>query len=195
MPDTLELRDATGNVRTAWPTEHGDGSFAFPGFCLKEDAWKLRVTFLPRYPPGAPADFTWTTRVRVPGQAQMTPIAQTIRRQGVLVRVKHAWGRTSSNGGCIAGGPPFVALETSGAQSLRVTLIRVRDRKGRDLTRYLPGYGRPRDPDIPSAVCGADSRSASFTLGVPPGVRTLYLTFAVHRGRTVEFLAKPPLSL
>jgi hypothetical protein len=186
-PKALEVIDATGNdwfpavlhpraVEGAPPDTWAFAGALWPG----EEAWKLRVEFS-RVAEFA-SDELWTLE-HVPGPRgqRLIEFHGTNEINGLPLAIT-ATARTE---GELRAGSEWVPKKgvvdltvryDASAQGKRLTLLRVVDDQGREAKASEPH---------PEAAWLA------FAVEVPPDTQELNFTFAVHRSRFVEFVAKP----
>jgi hypothetical protein len=187
QPIDIRGADATGNTfanPSRAPTHAGDEARLYFASTLwpDEPAWKLKVTFA-RTTGFAPVEL-WTVRdipVPEPG-GEAYPVA-TAQRKGVTVslgRISGPWPlmRPSTPDWLRFRAVVEVNLSPK-AEDLHVTFVRATDEQGRELSPRLNDEYRGR---------------YSFGLHGPSPAKKLNLTFAIHRSRSVEFLAKASLS-
>jgi hypothetical protein len=159
--------------------------FAFhSGLCARESAWKVRA-YLPYVGPADPrrADLRWTVRkVQVPPPGDMTALDATTTQQAITLRLRGLFG---------PGAPSLIPLRGPvKSMRVRVEVHRPAGQRLRLLARATDEGGR--DVGVPSSsVFRGDEREWWPTLTVPPGVKTLTLTFAAWKERVFEFLARP----
>lgn len=183
-PVGATLSDATGNVLSseydALTRRGGKQYYYFPGgLSPREAAWKLRVelsrTALARFTPAE----SWTVRgVAVPGPSSATRSGEVVSRNGVRVRFLELAGTDR------VWYKPRVRLQVEGHMGdLRLT-VGAQDQNGRLYAGYgITTYGRQQ----------LRNRQYDYFLNLPPDARVVDLTFALHRSRYVEFLARPAL--
>ncbi len=181
-PVGVTLSDATGNVLSfedeALIRRGNEQSLYFRGaLSLREAAWKLRVELSRTATASFSPEESWTVRgVAVPAARQSTPSGEVVTRKGVRVRFLELAGTDR------AWYKPRVRLTVEGRMDdLRLT-VRARDQKG----RVYAGYGTSTHGRQQLRKTRCD-----YFLNLPPDARVLDLTFAVHRSRYVEFLARP----
>jgi hypothetical protein len=192
-PVEMTVSDATGNVVTDRigrssqpnPLQRTD-DLGFLGLCPYEPAWRLHVEFSrTAHSRVAPAQ-CWTVHgVPVPKPNTITRTTATATRDGATLQLLGiagagtvSWSKDSSG----SAQQPYVRLRVSSRDARRPTL-RAADEKGRQIIVAQTSYaGSPNEQ-----VC-------QYYLQIPPGAKNLDLTFAVHKSRFAEFVARPSRS-
>ena len=193
-PVEIIVSDATGNTYTIGIGRHfsygRDDRISFRGLCPYETAWKLRVEFSRTADSSFSADQLWTVRgVAVPNRDTIIRSSATNRVQvysptgeGVTLQLLGiagagtvSWSEHSSS----SRNEPYVRLRVSPGNNLRPTLQATDDIGWEIIVSSTSYYDTP------------DGRICDFNLEIPPEMKTLDLTFAVHRSRFAEFIAEP----
>jgi hypothetical protein len=167
LPDHVLVADATGNRWVpggrASTEPRGDLLWTmYTDFWPDEHAWKLKAEFVRKH--SFDPDELWTLRGVTPSRAvDVAGNGPTFAKEGGLVRFLG-----------LRGSRVWVRYEKR-VPGLRVTLVRAVDERGRPVRRRV-------------AFSDGNPYVAELALG---GARSLDLTFAVYRSRTVEFTAAP----
>jgi hypothetical protein len=200
-PWRVVVKDATGNSLATTSAPTGPLSGVFDSLCARESAWKLVVAFARPRPAHAPADYLWSLRsVPVPrtGYAAITQAGCHKKDVTVQVRWLHGDGWVDYPDGTGGGSyllPGLSLRVLNHGPPIQLSLLRLSDQLGSSvLPRVWDGTGWTHGEYFYDAtrVCHTGETDCEFALRYPPSTRLLNLTFAVHRLRTVEFLAKPP---
>jgi hypothetical protein len=185
-PIEVHLSDATGNnwdALTFSPSQRRDEQEVLfhGGLWADEAAWKLGVEF--QRNSGFRPEELWTVRnIRVPPGPQRNTFTQAaVRRHNATIRLRRVAGPYAGDPSDFTG----FSYETYGAyvrvepptEGIRVSLVRATDEQGRIFQPFVPGW----------------DREGRFGFGLEglKGSKTVDLTFAIHKSRFVEFLAKP----
>jgi hypothetical protein len=195
-PVEVTLSDATGNslVRrgslshhrgSAYWTQTGDLSYRFDGgLSLDEAAWKMRFEFTRRSLARFAPEELWTVPdLPIASGRKLLPANATTTLDGVTLRLASV-ARTGTRPAANGRGPEewleLVRVEAPSLQPGQAVTLHARDDRGRE---FVPTHRILGSPHW--------SRSDRFLLRIPADARTLDLTFALHRSRFVEFVAKP----
>jgi hypothetical protein len=180
------VSDATGNtwLPSAWSQSPDQGTFEFVGrLCVHEPAYKVRVEFSRRsgFVPGE----TRTIRgVVVPKEGAAAPSSASAAFPGYRLTVE---GITRGLSARLPGNSSFVS--TAPVVQVRVSPP-LSPGERLTLTRALDDRGR----DLEGAELSSSSTVGEYHYGLPalkPDAKTASVTFAIHKSRFVEFLAKP----
>ena len=217
-PVSLTASDATGNSITTTrdlEVQPDSSRLIFRGLCRAEPAWKLRVLFVPSFPPRPTASqpavhwspaptatpsWTWTTRI--PAAVRGTKFVDGARLSRPELDLEVI---SVAQPGAPSDDPrdkrpirsPSVLVHMSRMNDpVRLTLVRVTDERGRSAVPMwqesplqMPWYHyRPR----PSHLFQPGSEQRTFVLPPLPGARSLKLEFVAHRAVPVEFTVAPP---
>ena len=194
-PARLTVEDATGNQVTSEPVRFArDERSWFDGLCTHEAAWKIRMVLAPTYPVRVPPDFTWELRdLAVPSPVRRTYRDAQFRQAGIglgFLFLNTPQGSPPISPGAtrrVRAGVKLLHAEEGAC----LTLIRVRDERGRDLTSAAQGGPFARLEGGASQLVRSDREEYWFDLRLPPVTKRLNLTFAIHKAHAMEFLAKP----
>jgi hypothetical protein len=189
-PVRIQASDATGNLATTEVCSlRQDGQVEFNGLCVREAAWKLRVTFAPSLPRRVAPDWTWTVKgVTLLASGGQVSTEARVSRGGAELRFR-GLGLPDSN-------QPeptlyrFYVVHIDArirGDGIRLTLVSVKDQKGRELA--LPIEEVSMYPT--TYVLTEDRLLTDIPVHAPLDAKKLDLTFAVHKIHTVEFLASP----
>ena len=180
----MEIWDATGNH---WiPQEYHDVSqldaLTFDGaFWPGESAWKLRFEFS-RAAGFEPDELFPFNGMTAPTSSQIIMLENSTNVAGCKLQLAAVTGDQVQQPGDLAG----LTVTNLSNISIRVdpkppdhrlTLVRVTDESGREAeTNQGIDFGQPQ---------------RVFGFKMPDGAKTLNFTFALHKSRFVEFLARP----
>ncbi len=186
-PRAVEVFDATGNhwepplIEESTKTDRQQTTLTFVGSLWPgESAWKLRVEF------SRVADFSseelWTlAHVQVPPPTEVSELKTSYEVNGTIGEMVAIGGTNAELPGIFkpstTKGQVNLAVRCDArAQQKRLTLVRVLDDRDRAVvvTERFP-----------------DEAYRTFVLKVPADSRELNFTFAVHRSRFVDFVARP----
>jgi hypothetical protein len=150
----------------------------------EEAAWKFRIE-LQRVKGFAPEEIWRVRGLPVPQRDRASGIVATTTRQGAELRLEvigagDPYGRGP---GWRQPVPSLRVMALSAPPGLQITLLRATDDRGRAIGAHGP---------IPAVYDSAEYRFRLWR--IPPGAKRMALTFAAHRNRFVEFLAKPARS-
>ncbi|HXC98854.1 MAG TPA: hypothetical protein VN048_05900 [Verrucomicrobiae bacterium] len=181
--DHVELSDATGNVlrSTSMSSGGADDIFSFgPSLWTNESAWKLRCE-IKRTKGFAAGELFTFKNVPVPEMLQTNYPGWATNVNGVTVTLDHIIRRpslTNLNGGWSTSQLSEAHFRMTGlSNDLHLDLIEIRADNGTNV-------------ESPSSSTG-DNMQDRYLRNIPPETKTLDFTFAVQRGRWVEFLVKP----
>jgi len=189
-PKSIEISDATGN---RWIPNPGPFFISFnherdvdqvtvkgalwPG----EAAWKLRVEF------SRTADFDpdelWTVHgIMVPGATQVIDLHNSNRVHGIALKLVAITGEKAEQPGSLKwvaekGHPNISVRALPVPKDRRWSLVRAVDHRGTEVEVH------------PATDWG--NGETVYGLTIQPGAKSLDCTFALHKSRWVEFLAKP----
>ena len=182
--DHVELSDATGNVLPStgmtWGGK-GDDVFGFsPGLWTNEFAWKLRCE-IKRTQGFAPGELLTFKNVPLPEMYQTNQPGWTTNVNGVTVTLEHFIRRpplANGSGGWSSGQLSEAHFRLKGlSNDFHLDLIETRADNGTNV-------------DCFSSSTSEDAQDR-YLGNIPPDAKTLDFTFAVQRGRWVEFMVKP----
>lgn len=184
-PATVELTDATGNhwePRFGYKTPpDGDPAFEFPGALDPGETYRLRVKFTNRRVSEA-RDQWKLPPISVPPVHASRPLRFVTTRNQIRIQALEALGPWARVPNRISPEPlSYIRLLTSpdARSKPQVELVRATDQRGRDLLVNSASWAEGRDG------------SSYFAVDAKSRVKTLHLTFGVHRSYDVEFLARP----
>ncbi len=194
--DRVTVEDATGNTLQSDNGCWSSNQIAeFDGLCRRETAWKITADFARTHLERANADFVWTARnVPAPRRDSVCDVGLTGSGNGIHVRLLRMTGGDVR--WATGSGPPrspCVTMQAGAPDSrLQVKLVGAADERGRNLLQRTKSglFWRGSDEGAPAGWVLAGSED-DVELAYPPRTRRLNLTFAIHRLRTVTFLAKP----
>jgi hypothetical protein len=183
-PVGIQVSDASGNTWSSLgfppPESRASKRIAIEGAPWRDEpAWKLRVE-MARVTSFTPEELLTFRNLPVPRLDKPAHPNRTLTYHGLRLRLQTISGPFPPRP------PPRKALFNTSLQlyltppsdAVRLTLVRATDDRGRPLS--VSRFGRR----------GKDGRhSCGFDL--PPGAKSLNLTFALQKSRFVEFLAKP----
>lgn len=194
IPVRIESSDPNGN-RAGITEIAPESGWPFQGLCNREPAWKLTVTFAALDPRRVAPDLEWTVRnLRVAADGTLRPTYAAYTRNEIQIELAGSGQKEGSS--WQASVPPSgrrarVAVNLPGdPHGLQVSLIRITNSQGRDLTP-------PRKPGrIPNSEeswsqHGGSAAVHDFDLPYLRGENAVDLTFRVHRTPQLEFLARP----
>lgn len=196
MLATATTSDATGNRITSSIQKFGKDERAwFDGLCTQEAAWKLRFQLMPTYPVRAKPDFTGEVRdLALPQPGRPIIKGQRFGDKDTEVQFlelmdNHDRGEREATArmASIAAHVRVWRAE----QGACVSLVRVEDERGRDLSDRVQGKPFSGLDGGASQLLPPDRTDLFFNIRPPEGVKRLNLTFAVHKSHPMEFLAKP----
>jgi hypothetical protein len=179
----LTLSDATGNEvqpdAFSQYRHEGRAHFALKGgLCAEEPAWKLRAEFAQTrgFEPGD----LWVVRgVPIAKRGRLVDTRVSFTRHGVTARLLGIAGSAAQapNGMAMGGFPAAYVQAPARLKGLHLTLVQARDDRGRTIQSTRTGT--------------ADVGWYSFSLPAHTDARSVDLTFALHRSRFAEFVARP----
>lgn len=184
LVEPAELSDATGNRAQAAPCSRWsitDEYYLGPALWPDESAWRLTLTL--RRCRGYDSEEVLTfTNVPVPAVGATNTFFQTNSVHGVPVLLKQEFIREPDR-------TPVVLRGSMSATRVVVELVNPPEGWVVDFVQLNADTGwRPKEWSN-----WQTANSAVVTLfSIPPDVRSLDLTWAVQKVRTVEFLVKPP---
>lgn len=196
-PVATKLSDPTGNSAGMTEVAEFAGEAPFFPLCTHEPAWKLRIDFAIARPLRMPPDLSWTiNNIPVPTATLPSRSTATFTKGPVKLALLGV-----AQAGTIEWVPGLFAVQQRpsvrmrvrpGGKGLQVTLARVTDDRGRDLTPLRNGSG-PTESRSVSDICDAADveKDLTFDLRIPSQSKRLNFTFLAHRTRRVEFLASP----
>ncbi|MDB6111641.1 MAG: hypothetical protein JWR69_3391 [Pedosphaera sp.] len=187
---SIEVSDATGN---RWSPGPGPASISlahegeteeiiFPGALWPgESAWKLRVEFSRMA--GFDADELWTVRgVMVPGATQTITLDNATTIHDTKLTLLAITGENAKQLGLMR----WEALPKHANISIHADPIP----KGRRLALVKVVDDQGREVDVQPGTDWSQGENV-FGLTIPQDAKLLDCTFALHKSRFVEFLAKP----
>lgn len=187
-PVAVEIQDATGNHWKPYPhvvSVERDGDkdhFSFNGALWPgEAAWKMKFEFS-RVADFSPEETCTFNGILVPGATQVIDLGNTANIGNTRLTLKAISGTKAEQPGNLKWSTVKDRVNISVAldpvtPGQRLTLLKVTDENGDDVR-----FSRDDDWGSPERIC---------VLRVPEGAKQLSLTFALHKSRYVEFLAKP----
>ncbi|HZV35714.1 MAG TPA: hypothetical protein VFB72_14160 [Verrucomicrobiae bacterium] len=187
-PKAVEISDATGNswipFANVLSERHKDGLdyFSFEGALWPgEAAWKLRFEFsrIADYQPNEVFTFSGIT---VPGATQVINLDSTTNIAGSILRLVAITGEKAEQPGnlkwsTVKNRVNISIRATPFPTGYRLNLLKVTDETGREAK-----IKREPDWNPPERVYGFKT---------PEGAKQLSFTFALHKSRYVEFMARP----
>ena len=194
-PVSVKISDATGNLiseelnspLSEFNYKNGEVFIDLDhGICLDE-VWKLKVEFARIEHSHFAPDEIWTIGgLKLPTANTIIRSTENTMRQGRRLRLigiggpgMRQWEPGTASGGQITEVRARISLP---CEDFRLSLF-ARDNRGRKYTGSVTGY-----TDLPSDK----EREFSFSFSdIQPGAKSLDLTFAIHKTRFAEFLAKP----
>lgn len=179
-----ELSDATGNrVNTSFCSRWSvtDEYHFGPALWPDELAWRLKLT-LRRFRGHDPEEIVTFTNVPVPAVGATNTIFQTNLIHGVPIVLKQEFTREPDRA-------PVVLRGSESATHVVAELLNPPDGFVVDYKQLKADTGWT--PKESSNRLAADSATV-FLYSIPANARTLDISWAVQKTRTVEFLVKPP---
>jgi hypothetical protein len=183
LVDHVELSDATGNAlrSTSMSSGGGDDVFLFgPALWTNESAWKLRCE-IKRSQGFAPGELFSFKNVPVPEMFQTNQLGWSTNFNGVTVTLDYFIRRpplTNGNGGWYSSQLSQAHFHMKGlSNDLHLDLGETRADTGTKVDC--------------SASSTSDDSQDRYLGNIPSEAKTLDFTFAVQRGRWVEFMVKP----
>jgi hypothetical protein len=180
--DHVELSDATGNVLPSTGMSWGgpgDDVFGFsPGLWTNEATWKLRCE-IKRTKGFTPGELFTFKNVPLSELFQTNQLGWATNVNGVTVTLDYFIHRPPLTNNTWSSSQLSEAhFRTTGlSNDLHLDLIEIRADNGTNVK-------------CPSWSSSGDTQDR-YLGNIPPDAKTLDFTFAVHRGRWVEFLVKP----
>jgi hypothetical protein len=187
-PEAVEISDATGNHWKPYPHvvsvkhESDEDFFSFDGALWPgEAAWKMRFEFS-RVADFEPDEICTFSEIIVPGTTQIITLDKTTNVAGSKLQLMAISGVDAEQPGSLK----WVTVKKRVNISIRVnpippdrrlSLLKVTDEAGREAEIT-------REPDWNSA-------ERVYGFQIPEGAKQLSFTFAFHKSRFVEFLARP----
>ena len=187
-PVNVEISDATGNHWTPWDyiaspkPRNGLAELIFRGALWRgETAWKLRYEFS-RTTGFEPDEIFTFSGVEVPGPDQVITLDNATVVDGTKVQLIAVSGEAAEQPDRLK----HFAMTNSANISISVRLM-PRDKR-LSLVRIVDQNGREA-----KVAVGADVKYPERVFGFRPaeGARQLSFTFALHKSRYVDFLARP----
>ncbi|HWF18775.1 MAG TPA: hypothetical protein VG754_05880 [Verrucomicrobiae bacterium] len=187
-PKEVEISDATGNHWTPFASvvsnRHEDGMdyFSFEGALWSGEAtWKMRFEFS-RVADFDPAEVFTFSDVVVPGATQVINLENSTNVGGSKLQLVAITGEKAKQPGNLKWSTveDYMNVSIKAApfpKGFRLNLLRVTDDSGREAEVL-------RGPDW-------NSPERVYPFKTPKGAKQLNFTFALHKSRFVEFLAKP----
>jgi hypothetical protein len=217
-PVTLTVSDSTGNSHTSLREheyEPDPRRLGFPGLCRREPAWKLHAEFAPTLPsrpaanrldsnwspaPKAAPSWRWSATLQPPAPNRPTTTGPRLARPELGLELlaaaspgpvsTDAWGANRLRCSAVR------VRMTGNPETLRLTLARVTDERGRSAVPQWQESPLELQWDLalprPSHLFRPGTTERNFVLPDLPGARTLKLEFVAHRVRTADFLVAPP---
>lgn len=187
-PKQVEIKDATGNHWIPFPSlvsnrfENATDYFSFSGALWPgEAAWKLRFEFS-RITDFQPDELFTFSGITVPGATQVIKLDDSTNIAGckaqlIAITGATAWQPGNLKWSTVKKRTNISVRVTPFPKDARLTLLKVVDESGREAEIN-------QQPDWKAA-------ERVYGFKTPEGAKQLSFTFALHKSRYVEFMARP----